>query len=196
LIGQEPSLVDKVAPFPFDGVSKLGSGSALTRLRQALGNHHKVVIHRDRDCMTDDELKGWRAEYSRPGLTPWVTRGSDIEMYFCEVDVVAAALGIPKPAAEALIKEVIAENEQQFRKTFENKRSEINKKLYEKSGGSPSTEDLWATLSFTQRIKGKDLLPRLRDKAKSSGMDDKKLGVAPGGTAVADDLTLLLCSMI
>lgn len=196
MIDQEVTLMDKVAPFPFDGVSKLGSASALVRLREALGNHHKVVIHRDRDCMTDDELKGWRGEYSKPGLTPWVTRGSDMEMYFCEVEVISAALGVPLAQAQILVDEVLVENEADFKKTFENKRSEINKRLYEKSGGSPSTEDLWAMLPYTQRVKGKALLPRLREKVKGLGMDDKKLGVVPAGTAVADDLTTLLCSMI
>jgi hypothetical protein len=196
IINQEDSLRNKIATFPFDGVSKLGSGAALLRLKAALGNHHKIVVHRDRDCMTDDELSTWKLEYSRPGLIPWATAGSDMEMYFCESEYLADALGISESDAETIISDVLEEHEEVFKKTFANKRSEINKRIYEKIGGSPSTDGLWATLPYTQRVKGKDLLSCLREKVRSIGHDEKRIGRANPTYVVAFDLVTLLRSTV
>lgn len=196
ILYQEENLHSKVATFPFDGVSKLGSGSALIRLKKALGDHHKLVVHRDRDCMTDDELKNWKEEYSKSGLVPWVTAGSDIEMYFCGADKIASALGIDLKVAQAIVDEVLAAHDDDFKRTFANKRAEINKKLYEKVGGSPSIDGLWNTLPFTQKVKGKDLLSCLRGYLQSNGYNEKLIGRTAPGSVVAPDLVTLLCSLI
>ncbi|MEO6967366.1 MAG: AAA family ATPase [Rhodanobacteraceae bacterium] len=196
ILDQDENLRCKVAIFPFDEVSKLGSGAALVRLKKALGNHHRIVIHRDRDCMTDSELEPWKMEYSKPGLDPWVTFGSDMEMYFCEPDAMAAALDISSSEATIWIDEVFAENEEAFKSTFAKKRAEINKKLYEKSGGSPSTEDLWDTMPLTRKVKGKDLLPKLRERARASGFDEKKIGRSRGAYVAGSDLIAFLANIL
>ena len=126
--------------------------------------------------MLDKELSTWSAEYQKYGFTPWATDGSDIEMYFCDPDYIFAALSISKEEAELLLKEVMQEYEEAFKKVFVNKRAEINKRLYEKTGGSPDTEELWNNLPITQRVKGKDLLSRLREAAQSKGWNEKALG--------------------
>jgi hypothetical protein len=146
--------------------------------------------------MTDDELSTWKLEYSRPGLIPWATAGSDMEMYFCESEYLADALGISESDAETIISDVLEEHEEVFKKTFANKRSEINKRIYEKIGGSPSTDGLWATLPYTQRVKGKDLLSCLREKVRSIGHDEKRIGRANPTYVVAFDLVTLLRSTV
>lgn len=192
ILGQEQSYAGKVAVFPFDGVSKLGSGSALIRLRKALGDHHKIVVHRDRDCMTESEIKTWADEYSVAGLLPWVTAGSDMEMYYCQPSYIAGALSISDTEAEEIIKEVIEDKKDEFKTIFRNKRAEINKKIYATDGGSPSTDDLWSTLPYTESYKGKKLLSSVREKVKAKGFDEKLIGKPAKNVLLAEDLVEII----
>ena len=195
LIEQRETLIDKVAVFPFSGVSTLGSGVSLKKFVEALGSQHKTVVHRDRDCLSNAEAEPWSDEYAKYDHNPWLTDGSDLEMYFCEPEYVAAALGVDIVTAQGFVDAAIKAGEDGFKKTFANKRSEINKKLYEKSGGSPVTDVLWASVPFQQRIKGKDLLPALRDVVRAAGHDEKRLGRAANGHICAKSLIDLLESL-
>ncbi len=76
-------------------------------------------------------------------------------MYFCEPEYVAAALGVDIVTAQGFVEAAIQAGEDGFKKTFANKRSEINKKLYEKSGGSPVTDVLWRRFRFNSGSKEK-----------------------------------------
>jgi len=192
LIEQRETLIDRVAVFPFSGVSTLGSGASLKRFAEALGSQHKTVVHRDRDCLSDTEAEPWKDEYKNHGHIPWLTDGSDLEMYFCEAEYVAAALEIDVAAAQAMIETAIQNSEEKFKQTFARKRGEINKKLYEKTGGSPVTDDLWANLPVQQRVRGKDLLSALREQARAAGYDEKRLGRPANGFVCAKSLIQVL----
>jgi hypothetical protein len=106
------------------------------------------------------------------------------------------ALGIPEKDAEQLINDIIAANEDQFKKTFFNKRADINRKTYSDKGGSPSSEDLWKSMAVSERIKGKDLLSKLRTEAKAKGLDEKKLGREVHGHTLAPELMKTLTAML
>jgi hypothetical protein len=192
IIEQEESLIGRIAIFPFHGVSKGGVAKLLAQVKSNLGNSHNFVVHRDRDCMTDVELQGWIKEYKDHGLSVWVTEFSDIEMYFCQPKVLSAVLSISDADASCLVEQAISRNEDEFRKQFNDKRKEVNKIIYEKIGGSPSIEDLWATWPWQQRIKGKELLSKLREVAKDRSYDEKKIGRLFAGVIVAPKLIDLL----
>lgn len=188
IISQVDTLADKVSVFPFEGVSKLGSASALARMRDALGGAHKVIVHRDRDCMTDSELAAWCNEYHCHGIKTWITSGSDMEMYFCDDTYVANATGISEIEARAIREAIIVDNDEHFKGRFFNKRKEVNKRIYEKTGGSPNIEDLWTSFDYSNKIKGKDLMSRIREGVRSLGKDEKTIGRKAPSVVVANDL--------
>ncbi len=180
VVRQEPRLEDRVAIVPFEGVTKLGSATAVANLREALGNQHEIVIHRDRDCMLENELESWVEEYQNRNIGVWITDGSDIEAGFCSAAMISHNLEISIEDAEGLLDAAIKNNEEKFRKEFDGKRREINK-FYEKTGGSPGFDDLWKTMQPLDRIKGKSLLSSLRKVVQDSGGDEKALTKIRGG---------------
>lgn len=196
LIRQVPELDNQVSVFPFNGVSTLGHGSVLAELKAKLGNSHTVIVHRDRDCLTDDEVKPWVESYEKHGIIPWVTDGSDTEAYFCDSSYLANLFNISISDATAVIDEAIYNNTEKFSSVFQNKRSEINKR-YLKTGGSPSTDDLQNTLNYWEWIKGKDLLGAIRSvvREKSHG-DEKLVGRATENFVVAPSLFRIVNSIL
>lgn len=196
LIAQDPDLNDKVSIFSFDGVSKLGTAKLLSRLRTQLGNQHRIIVHRDRDCMLDDELAKWKDDYKNNGIDTWVTNGTDIEMYFCGADHLAKKLGISLEEAEALKDEAYLGSEAIHKDRFQNKRKEINRKLYETTGGSPASEDLWQSMSFEERVVGKDFISSLRGTIKDAGHDEKVIMATGTDVKLAGDLLQLVKNLI
>lgn len=188
ILSQKPDLMHRVAVVPFEGVSKLGSATPIRALRKTLGNAHEVVVHRDRDCYVGDELDAWRSELENKGLRPFITRGCDIEAYFCEPEYIATALGIPLEQAKAFVDSALEENEASLKSAFTGKRQDINKRLYEKRGGSPSTDELWKDLPILERVKGKEFISKIRDQASKEGHDEKCIGKLTEGHRVAGDL--------
>ena len=193
ILKQRPDTFDKVAVVPFEGCSKLGSGAPLKSLRSALGNSHKVIVHRDRDCMSDAELDQWASEMKGHGLIPWITKHSDIEAYFCEPSNIVAIYGIKPDEADAIICQTLAQNEEALKDEFFNKRKEVNKKIYEKTGGSPSSDDLWSTEEVLRKVKGKTFISKVRSTLKAEGHDEKRIICPDKGFTVAEDLFSLLC---
>lgn len=196
IIQQVPDLDNQVSVFPFNGVSTLGHGSVLAELKDKLGNQHTLMVHRDRDGLTDDELASWRQGYLDHGIVPWVTRFSDLEAYFCQPAYVASLYEFDEVRAQQLFDEVIDEERASFEQKFANKRKEINRR-YEKTGGSPVTSDLIESTEFLCWIRGKDLRAKLRAKVRSAeGVDEKLIGKANEGHVVANDLIELISKLL
>lgn len=192
LIRQVPDLDNLVSVFPFNGVKGLGRGSVLSELKKKLGGQHKVMVHRDRDGMTDDELIKWKKEYTDHGIIPWVTDGSDIESYFCDAAYLACLYSKPLEDAVKLIGDLVDQKSEDYQRTFSNKRKEINI-IYEKTGGSPVTGELQSGWPLYRWIKGKDLISHLRDEVRTKWfVDDKLIGRATPHYTVAIDLLKFL----
>lgn len=122
VLKQHPELEGQVAIFPFNGVSTLGKGSVLADLRGKLGGGHKVIVHRDRDGLTDDEVSSWVNEYKKHDISTWVTDGSDVESCFCDAGYISTIYDIPFAVAATVIDDVIADNKKAYESTFANKR--------------------------------------------------------------------------
>ncbi|GAA3708174.1 hypothetical protein GCM10022268_16890 [Sphingomonas cynarae] len=187
LLRQDGDIDNLVSVFPFNGVETLGHAPVLADLRRKLGGHHKVIVHRDRDCRSDDEVADWRQSYTNHGIEPWVTDGSDIEMYFCSPHYISTLYGISFSDAEAAIESVINTNLTKLKSEFLEKRKQINKR-YEKTGGSPSSETLMNDWHWSKWVKGKTLISKIRDWAKNAGYDEKLIGRSDENIVTAIDL--------
>lgn len=194
LLKQAPELDNAVSVFPFNGVSTLGHGAIISELKKKLGDSHVVLVHRDRDGLTDEEIEPWEQEYRNHGIIPWVTQGTDIESYFCDAGYISSIYGITYKEASELIDEVLDDNIDSFLRSFSHKRSEINRR-YAQTGGSPITDELLSEWPFYKWVKGKDLIGKIRGKIRQRSIGDEKLiGRSDENYYIATDLIKIVRS--
>lgn len=86
---------------PYYGVTGLKQLRPLINLIGKSNPKAKIIVHRDRDFLKEDEVEAWCSALRRVGAEPFVTRGREIESYFLD----------PKYLADA--------NQQAVEKTFE-----------------------------------------------------------------------------
>ena len=125
----------------------------------------RVIIHRDRDFMTDAEVERVRAQIVAQGATPFITAGSDVESYFCAPNHISAKVGRPVEEIAAWITDLINQNQIEIQHTFTRKRDEIKFLLYkgQEYGEPPETLALLGQVPFqSDKVVGKFLLKKLR----------------------------------
>jgi energy-coupling factor transporter ATP-binding protein EcfA2 len=75
---------------PYYGISTIKQLRPLVRMISGINTDAKIVVHRDRDYLTDDEAREWEESVRSFGVEPFVTTGVDIESHFLEPRHLAA----------------------------------------------------------------------------------------------------------
>ena len=165
LISQWPKIEREVTVLPGRGYKHLPTIEGVQELRASLGGKFKVLVHRDRDSMTDDEVDNLKNTYESEGIRLWLTDQSDIESEFCDPEFLAALTGEPESTCENWISEILKRNQIPMRDQFNSQRAAHNKELH-KTGGSPTNEDVWATFQGRplKGAKGKFVFDQLKNK--------------------------------
>lgn len=105
----------------FESYYGVTNPKSLRPLIRFIANHNpnaKVIVHRDRDYLSDDEVTSWQEQMRELGVEPFVTDGVDVESHF----ISAEHLAILNPTLdqsefEQLIDEVATEaNDELIRK--------------------------------------------------------------------------------
>lgn len=182
---QERKLIPPVALLSFNGITNMRTLAALDSGVQAATHGKHLIIHRDRDCMTDIEVDRWASNLQKardneakkliktPGstlaqMTPFVPAMTDTESYCCTPKHINFCTGMPITEAEELTARIISANSATLRKKFNEKRAYAVSHFWPE-GGSPLTEELWDEWEADpnwRRIYGKELLKRIQnDKA-------------------------------
>lgn len=139
-------------------------------LKEMSPNCH-VIIHRDRDFMTDDEVESVKETIERGGAIPFITKESDIEGYFTNIDHLHHITGTPLPEIQAWLSEIATQNHVVIQSAFHSKRDVIKFDLYKgRLAECPNHLSLFGNQvpTSTNNIKGKFLLKKIR-----GGMQDK-----------------------
>jgi ABC-type lipoprotein export system ATPase subunit len=190
ILSQWPELRAKIAVCRCFGVQNLPCDKFLSGLLVDGQLKVKAVVFRDRDFMTDEETAKWRERYPSAAVFPWVTRGSDIEAYFCDANYLAGLYGVALSDAEKWRAEA-AELVGKAHDTYLQKRREIMRLLWP-DGGSPDAQRLWneAGGKSPATVRGKDLYAQLKQVAKKYGKDEKLLEALkiPDNITLAQDL--------
>jgi hypothetical protein len=194
LLKQVPDLDNIVSVFPFNGVDSLGHAPVIAELKNKLGGNHKIIVHRDRDGRSDSEVDAWETAYRNHGITPWVTKGSDIEMYFCCPHYIACLYDLPFEKADEILNNLIDDEYDDFYREFSEKRKQINR-MYEKTGGSPATDSLSSNWHWSKWVRGKSLISKVREWARQAGHDEKLIGRTKDEITVAMDLMKMLATI-
>lgn len=161
----ELGLKQRVQVVSYNGISNAASAVAIKGMADLLPKAPKIIIHRDRDFLTDEEISKWGLDFSNRGLTVFSPRLCDIETYHCTPSHIASIYKIDLAIATSKVEEVLIENFEDFKSKFRSKRQEANAK-YWKDGGSPVTTDLWPENepASVERAYGKKMLACLNDK--------------------------------
>lgn len=94
ILSARPDLQNRCLIWPTFGKDSLPDGPKAKSISKKMGV--KVLVHRDRDFMSDDDVTAWAARkaYDTCQIPYWVPNGSDIESQFLDVDHIARSLGV------------------------------------------------------------------------------------------------------
>jgi AAA domain, putative AbiEii toxin, Type IV TA system len=109
ILDQWPHLAHRTVIWPCFGVSSIPDGDRLAKLRDRHGV--KVMVHRDRDFMSDADTAAWATQrgYTQNDVPVWFSPGSDIESCFQTADHVANAMEVDVAIAEKSIEYALDE---------------------------------------------------------------------------------------
>ena len=126
----------------------------------------KVVFHRDRDFMTDDEVDRWKEKMETEQIRCFITSGSDIESYFLDPEHLATIAQVDVNEINGVLAELLRENSSPIREKFTKKRREINISM-NRDGGGPETTALLPdnNIPSMEHAVGKFILKKFRGKS-------------------------------
>ncbi|MBE0455463.1 MAG: AAA family ATPase [Roseovarius sp.] len=167
IIDQWPHLAHRTVIWPCFGVSSIPEGERLAKLRARHGV--KVMVHRDRDFMSNDDLTAWRAHrgYTANDVPVWFSPGSDIESCFQMPGHIARAMDIDLAVAEKGIEYAFSELDQG---TVSASFNEAYNKAVQSLPGQANAIQRWNDLGqFCQAtVKGKDFKKAMRKGLRSA----------------------------
>lgn len=204
LLSQWPNIERIVALWPLHGSGKLLDPAGCASLQALWGDDLRIVIHRDRDFMMPDEVAAFSKPYLDRGIGVWVTRYSDVESYWGEVDVLMAYFGIDEDAATSLLNDAVlsAKNDGADVRARNTKRNDHRNKIPEcKNGeiGAFNDVDVVAEYSIDgpqHVILGKTLCEKLRGQDQSNKLEKyqgfgRNLPAGLGGQIATDLMEIL-----
>lgn len=94
ILAARPDIQNRCLIWPTFGKDALPNGPKAKNISKRMGV--KVLVHRDRDFMSDDDVLSWseKKAYDTCNIRFWVPSGSDIESQFIAPQHVARALGV------------------------------------------------------------------------------------------------------
>lgn len=146
----------------FNGLNNSFAAQAFQQMTELMPSSPRIIIHRDRDFLTEVELAQWSEPFSDKGIEIFCPSRCDTEAYHATPEHIASVTSIPYSQAVEIRETVIQDNLQQLNNSFINKRRFANQK-YSPDGGAPRTSDLWpaGTTPTDEVLYGKDLQRKL-----------------------------------
>lgn len=145
--------LDKFVTFiPGTGFKHITTPQQAADISEALGGKYKIIVHRDRDSLTDEEVAILKQSYGDKGITLWLPDHSDIEAYFCHSHFIQEIVGFSEEEAVAYTDLVLTRHSQPIRDMFDKHRAAHNEELH-KAGGGPTNDDVWS-LFQTRPLRG------------------------------------------
>ena len=189
LLSQWPEIDAQVTVLPGRGYKNLLKSDEARELRETLGNMFHVVVHRDRDSLTDEEMDKLKASYDCEGVSLWITDGSDLEAYFCNANVIRTLAGCSQDDAQNYLDGALTNQQANTNQSFTSQRAAINEELY-KEGGSPTNDEARASLQgrILSEAKGKSIFRRLKDSIPSNKFGEKNVLGASYDVELAESL--------
>lgn len=152
IISQWPELEKFIAFYPGNGYKTLVSPVQAADICEALGGSYKILVHRDRDSLTDDEVSVLQEKYAEKDIFLWFPQLSDIESYFCSYQFLQDFIGCSEDEASEYVDKILNQKSVDIKNKFGKHRTEHNRELYS-AGGSPTNDDVWTEFQLRE-LKG------------------------------------------
>lgn len=142
LMGASGFDMSDVVVYSYKSASNFQSALLLAEFIKEIAPETRVVIHRDRDFMTDEEVNWTAVKVEAAGAIPFVTEGADIEQYFIEPAHLAELLGVTPQDIVDWLTEIAREHHNQLLHKFTRKRDDIKSMYRSRDRDPPETVDL------------------------------------------------------
>jgi AAA15 family ATPase/GTPase len=188
LIAQWPEIDRSVAFYPGTGYKNIPSANQAKELSETLGGKFKILIHRDKDSLTDNEVTQLIAIYEAEGINLWFPLESDVESYFCQSNFLEVFLGCSQQQALDYVTNILTRDAIPIRDQFNKQRAAHNEELY-RAGGSPVNDTVWAAFQnrHLKGAKGKYVFKQLKNQVPTNAFsNDKILNGILGGLIALD----------
>ncbi|WP_138414095.1 ATP-dependent nuclease [Sinomonas gamaensis] len=160
---------DDVKITSFNGLNNVFAAEAFREMAELMVNTPRVIIHRDRDFLTKEELAKWSKVFSDRGIEVFCPTLCDTEAYHATVDHIAAVTGLRESEAATIRDQVIDEWLPQLRNKHRDKRRTVNWTYLD--GGAPRTDEIWPddAKPTEEVLYGKLLLTQLERRLRERG---------------------------
>lgn len=197
IIAQWPGLDRSITFLPGRGYKSVTTPAQAEEMSVALGGRYKIMIHRDRDSLTDQEVADIQAKYAARGVTIWFSELSDIEGFFCKPDFIQSFLGCSENDALQYLETILISKAIPIFEQFSAQRRAHNEELYP-TGGSPSNTDVWTTFQARplRGAKGKFIFKQLKDTIPANAFREELILKHQLNVELAPDLRQLLEQLV
>ncbi len=133
---------DEIVVYSYKTSSNIQAALSLSDFIGEIAPATNVIVHRDRDFMTDQEA-GWVAQQIEgAGAIPFITEGSDIEAYFIDSNHLAELLEVVPEEIDDWKDELAEEFHNQLFHKFTRKRDDAKALYRNRREQAPNTIDL------------------------------------------------------
>ena len=154
----------------FNGLNNAFTAEAFREMASLMESGPRVIIHRDRDFLTDEELTTWSRTFADRDIDTFCPELCDTEAYYAAPAHIAKVTGMSPEDAQRLHEQVLHANLAELYKKFREKRRYANKTYLD--GGAPRTGDLWEEGSSPSEelIYGKRMLTLVEQELRARGL--------------------------
>lgn len=198
LVGQWPNLDSQVTFYPHTGYTSLPKPKQAAELKSALGGSFEILIHRDRDSMTDQEVQQLVDSYQSEGITLWCPAESDVEAYFCHPNFIMDLVHCDSTTAIEYVDSVLTQHTQPIKDQFDKQRAAHNSEFYAQSGGSPPSENVWSEFQTRplKGAKGKFVFNQLKNKIPGNSFSPVLIEAHEFTVEIAPELKVVLEGLV
>lgn len=72
--------------YSYQGCSNLSSAKLISKYINKKFPKQKIVIHRDQDYLSLEEIKNWKEDLDKINIYPFITKGTEVEYYYLNPD--------------------------------------------------------------------------------------------------------------
>jgi hypothetical protein len=161
-------VMNETALLSYYGCTEIKNLRPLLKIVQEKNKKAKLIVHRDRDYLSDDDANKWEESLRSLGVEPFLTVGVDIESHFLIASaLVSANPTLDLPSAEALLQEAYSKTVEKCVEKYVNGKTDLARKAGQYAKVNPGALAVEANKAISTNPKrfahGKTVLTKVRE---------------------------------